>query len=76
MATKLKENVYKTVTRTAMLYGSETCVTTKRKKKTGNSEARFGCYVTRNDDIRMYNIRWTTIVADASEKDHEARLLN
>ena len=69
---------YTTVIRPAMLYGAETCATTKRQEKrievTEMRMLRWMCGVTRKDKIRNEHIRGTTRVAQASEKITERRL--
>ena len=78
MPVKLKGKVYKTVIRPAMLYGTETWATTKRREKrievTEMRMLRWMCGVTSTDKIRSEHIRGTTIVAQASKKITERRL--
>ena len=79
MQVKLKGKVYKTVIRSAMLYGAETWATTKRQENrievTEMRMLRWMCGVTRKDKIRNEHIRGTTRVAQAS-KMITARRLN
>ena len=78
MPEKLKEKVYKTVIRPAMLYVADTCATKKRQEKrievTEMRMLRWMCGVTRKDKIRNEHIRGTTRVAQASKKITERRL--
>ena len=75
---KLKEKVYKTVVRPAMLYGAETCATTRgqeaRLEVNGIRMLRWMCGVTRRDNVRNEHIRGTTRVVQASKKITEKRL--
>ena len=78
MPLKLKEKVYKTVVRPAMLYGAETCATTRgqeaRLEVNGIRMLRWMCGVTRRDNVRNEHIRGTTRVVQASKKITEKRL--
>ena len=78
MPVKLKGKVYRTVVRTAMLYGAETWATTKRQESRIEVNEmrmlRWMCGVTRKDKIRNEHTRGTTKVVQASRKITERRL--
>ena len=75
---KLKGKVYKTVVRTALLYGAETWATTRgqeaRLEVNEMRMLRWMCEATRRDDIRNEHIRGTTMVVQASKKITEKLL--
>ena len=63
---KLKGKAYKTVVRPALLYGAETCATTRgQEARLEVNETRmlgWMCIVTRMDEIRNEQVRVTTRV--------------
>ena len=78
LSAKVKDEMYKSVVRPAMLYGMETVAVTERQ--VGKMEVaelkmvRWALGVTRKDKIRNVYVRRTTKVAKLGDKLRNARL--
>ena len=78
MKVKIKEKVYKTIVRPAMVYGAVTWAVKKaheKKMEVAEMEMlRWMCVVTRLDKIRNEKIRGSTEVGEIPKKVQERRM--